>query len=212
MKLYLIRHGETDWNKARKIQGQVDIPLNEFGIHLARETRDGLAAVHFDRCFSSPLERARQTAEIILERQAPVPLVNDERIEEMAFGAYEGKRIERQYAEVPAEFDYFFDAPERFRPAPGGEDFAALKRRTGDFLTELYQHREYAAENILITTHGAALAALLNNIRGADLKHFWGSGVHRNCAVTTVAVEDGRPVILAENIVYYKDKIAPWKR
>ena len=68
MKIYFVRHGETDWNKERKIQGQVDIPLNEFGRHLARETAKGLRDVPFDVCFTSPLGRARETAEIILQR------------------------------------------------------------------------------------------------------------------------------------------------
>lgn len=58
MKLYMVRHGETDWNKARKIQGQVDIPLNEFGRHLAIETGKGLADIPFELCISSPLLRA----------------------------------------------------------------------------------------------------------------------------------------------------------
>ena len=73
MKLYIVRHGETDWNKARKIQGQSDIPLNAFGRHLARETAKGLADVHFDLCFTSPLSRAKETARIILEgRDVPI--------------------------------------------------------------------------------------------------------------------------------------------
>ena len=67
MKIYLVRHGETDWNKERKIQGQVDIPLNAFGIHLAEETAKGLRDIPFDICFSSPLGRAKDTARIILE-------------------------------------------------------------------------------------------------------------------------------------------------
>ena len=73
MKLYIVRHGETDWNKARKIQGRSDIPLNEFGRHLARETAKGLADVHFDLCFTSPLSRAKETAQIILDgRDVPI--------------------------------------------------------------------------------------------------------------------------------------------
>ena len=58
MKLYLVRHGETDWNKVKKIQGQVDIPLNQFGKHLAEETAEGLHDIPFDLCISSPLSRA----------------------------------------------------------------------------------------------------------------------------------------------------------
>ena len=58
MKLYIVRHGETDWNKERRIQGQADIPLNGFGRHLAEETGKGLSDIAFDICISSPLSRA----------------------------------------------------------------------------------------------------------------------------------------------------------
>lgn len=60
MKLYLIRHGETDYNKMKRNQGQIDIPLNEYGRELARKTREGLAEVPFDLCLCSPLSRARR--------------------------------------------------------------------------------------------------------------------------------------------------------
>ena len=89
MKLYLVRHGETDWNKVKKIQGQVDIPLNQFGKHLAEETAEGLHDIPFDLCISSPLSRAYETARIILEGR-DVPIITDARIGEMAFGEYEG--------------------------------------------------------------------------------------------------------------------------
>ena len=73
MKLYLVRHGETDWNKVKKIQGQVDIPLNQFGKRLAEETAEGMKEIPFDLCITSPLSRARQTAEIVLGgRKVPI--------------------------------------------------------------------------------------------------------------------------------------------
>ena len=68
MNLYIMRHGETDWNKLGKLQGSVDIPLNEFGIDLAEKTRDGFRkeGITFDKVFSSPYVRARKTAEIMI--------------------------------------------------------------------------------------------------------------------------------------------------
>ena len=62
----MIRHGETDWNKKRKLQGQVDIPLNEFGKLLAKETAPALADVPFAVCYTSPLKRAAETARLVL--------------------------------------------------------------------------------------------------------------------------------------------------
>ena len=87
MKLYLIRHGETDYNKQKKNQGQIDVPLNEYGRELAVKTREGLFNIPFDLCLCSPLGRARETAELVLEGRN-VPVIIDERIIEVSFGSY----------------------------------------------------------------------------------------------------------------------------
>ena len=67
MIIYMMRHGETDWNVHHLFQGRTDIPLNENGRKVAEWTRDGLKDVHFDVAFCSPLSRAKETAQIILE-------------------------------------------------------------------------------------------------------------------------------------------------
>lgn len=209
MKLYIVRHGETAWNKARNIQGQADIPLNEFGRMLARKTGAGLADVHFDLCYSSPMSRAKETARLILAGST-TQIIEDARIVEIAFGEYEGRCCSKSGWNLPEEFRFFFDEPDRYRAPEGGEDFAQVKKRTGDFLQEIYEKKEYQKYNILIATHGAALAGLLNNIRGKSLAEYWGEGVHKNCAVTEVEVTDGKPKIISENVVYYDDEVEPW--
>lgn len=210
MRLYMIRHGETAWNKERRIQGQADIPLNEFGRMLAEKTAKGLSDIRFDICYTSPLFRARETAALILAGRQ-VPVIEDDRIAEMAFGEYEGRCCSRVGWNLPEEFRRFFDAPDRYKAPDGGENFAEVKGRTGKFLEELYKKEEYQKSNILITTHGAALAGLLNNIKGKSLAEYWGEGVHKNCAVTEVEVTGGKPVIISENVVYYDDEVEPWE-
>ena len=209
MRLYMVRHGETDWNKARRIQGQVDIPLNAFGRHLAEETGKGLTDIPFEVCISSPLGRAVETAELILEGR-DVPILTDRRIVEMAFGVWEGGCCSEAEWDLPQEFRYFFEAPERYQAPEGGEDFYMVRKRLEDFLTELYQRKEWQDKNILITTHGAALCGILNVIKDKPVSAYWGAGVHKNCAVTEVEVKDGVPVILSENYAYYKDEVKAW--
>ena len=187
MKLYLVRHGITDWNARKKIQGQVDIPLNEEGKRLARETAEGLSDVPFDLCISSPLCRAKETARIILRNRKTL-ILEDPRIMEMAFGEYEGKCCSKEGWDVPESFHRFFDDPAGYQPPEGGESFEDVKKRTGEFLESLYKKDAYQELDILITTHGAALAGLLNNIKNEPLSCYWGSGVHRNCAVTEVEI------------------------
>lgn len=209
MKIYFVRHGETDWNKERKIQGQVDIPLNEFGRHLARETAKGLKDVPFDVCFTSPLGRARETAEIILQGR-DVPILEDKRILEMNFGVLEGKCCSKEGWDVPDSFQMFFDDPVHYQAPEGGEDFQAVRKRTGDFLNWLFAQEQYRDSTVLVTTHGAAMAGLLNNLKKKPLAEYWGVGVHKNCGVTEVDVTDGRIDIISENKVYYTDVVKPW--
>lgn len=209
MKIYFVRHGETDWNKERKIQGQVDIPLNEFGRHLARETAKGLRDVPFDVCFTSPLGRARETAQIILQGR-DVPILEDKRILEMNFGVLEGKCCSKEGWDVPDSFQTFFDDPVHYQAPEGGEDFQAVRKRTGDFLNWLFAQEQYRDSTVLVTTHGAAMAGLLNNLKKKPLAEYWGVGVHKNCGVTEVDVTDGRIDIISENKVYYTDVVKPW--
>ena len=199
MKIYIVRHGQTDWNKARRIQGQVDIPLNEFGRHLARETARGLRDVRFDACFTSPLSRAKETAQIILAGR-DVPVIDEPRLEEMSFGVYEGKCCAGDNWELPENFHRFFDGPDRYEAPEGGESFGQVRDRTGAFLEELARRSEYADGQILLATHGAALAGLLCYIRRAPLADYWGVGVHKNCAVTEVEAKDGSFRILSETV------------
>ncbi len=209
MKLYFVRHGETDWNKERRLQGQVNIPLNEFGRILAIKTAKGLADIKFKVCFTSPLSRARETAELILADQN-VPIIDDVRITEMAFAELEGKRCSKDEWEMPEGFQKFFDDTEHFEPVAGAESFRDVRKRAGDFLEWLYVQDEYQDSNILITTHGAMLAGLLNYMKEESLSKYWGVGVHKNCAVTEVEIVNGKPVIISENQVYYDDEVKDW--
>ena len=89
MKIYLMRHGETKWNKRSKLQGQVDIPLAPKGIEQAEMTSEGMKDIPFDHIFSSPLKRAYKTAQVV-RRDRPIEIVRDDRLKEMSFGTSEG--------------------------------------------------------------------------------------------------------------------------
>ena len=102
MRLYIIRHGETEWNKEKRMQGQRDIMLDQEGIRLAALTGKGMQDVPIDIAISSPLLRAKQTAQLVLANRA-VPIITDERIQEMSFGDWEGESISDSKV-VPQEF------------------------------------------------------------------------------------------------------------
>ena len=85
MRLYMVRHGETDWNKAKKVQGRADIPLNAYGRELAEKTAEGLRGISFDLAYTSPLSRAKETAQIVLQGRK-IPLIEEPQIQEICFG------------------------------------------------------------------------------------------------------------------------------
>ena len=210
MKIYMIRHGETDWNKARRLQGQVDIPLNEFGRKLARETAPILSRVPFDVVYTSPLKRAKETAEIVIGGR-DVQIIEEPRIMEMGFGEYEGLCCKGEGFNIPdPQFQNFFLAPEKYHPPKGGESFEQLSERLNDFLQELYHNSELENKTILLSTHGAALCGILRLMKNAPMKQYWGRGVHKNCAVSIAEEFDGKVTILEEGVVYYKEQVADW--
>ena len=122
MDIYLIRHGETDWNRMKKLQGTTDIPLNAYGIELAEKTAEGLKDVPFDRIYTSPLIRARKTAEII-RRDRPIEIIETDGLKEISFGDYEGLcYLPDNYTIPKPGFRKFFDDPEHYDTPPHEEN------------------------------------------------------------------------------------------
>lgn len=201
MRLYLLRHGETDWNKARKIQGCTDIPLNDYGRELAQKTGEGMKDIPIDLVITSPLIRAKETAQLVMQgRDAEV--VENPRIQEMNFGEYEGRPSDEE--PTASILRAFFKNPGAYPPPEQGESIPELLERTGDFLKELFENLELQDKNILVSTHGAAMTGLVNNIKGQlEVNDFWKKGVPPNCAVTIVSVEEGKATIVEENHIYY---------
>lgn len=203
MKIYIIRHGETDWNVVKRLQGRSDIPLNEEGRRLARVTAEALTDIPFTRIYTSPLLRAKETA-MIIKGNRDIPMIEDERIQEISFGIYEGCYCSEEHYTIPdLDFIRFFKQPEQYAAPEGAEEIETLCNRTTDFLQELVHTTAYQDDTILISTHGAALRGLLSTINMNGIAEFWKGGVHKNCAVTILEAADGRIKLLEEGRVYY---------
>lgn len=210
MRLYIIRHGETDWNKEQRLQGKSDIPLNEFGRYLARKTAEALQDVEIDHIITSPLKRARETAEIIKVGRH-IEMQEDARIMEIGFGIYEGLCCKGENYNIPdCDFEWFQSKPESYKAPEGGESFQELRDRTNIFLEELLQQSAYKDKTILISTHGATLSGLLANIKKYPIEKIWAGGLHKNCAVTIIEAGEGEPKILQEAVTYYEEEAETW--
>lgn len=203
MKLYIIRHGETSWNKQKKMQGQRDIMLNEEGIRLAELTGEGMKDIGIDFVISSPLMRAKQTAELVMAGRE-LPMITDRRIMEMSFGKWEGECVLDSKV-VPKEYlDKFYNDPYHCPKAPGGEDFHDVLKRTQDFYQSLILNQAYQNASILISTHGAAGRCFVANFF-EDKEDIWRGGIPKNCAVCIAEVKDGKGTLLELDKLFYDE-------
>lgn len=201
MKLYLIRHGETDWNKMRRIQGSANVDLNEYGRELARITRDALKGIPFDAAYTSPLNRAKETGEIILGRRN-LKLFEDSRLAEMHFGTYEGAK-EADLRKNGDDFLNAFDCPEQFHGKGGSEKHQDVIERAQDFMKDVILPGEGQYEHFAVFSHGALIHAMLTSIYQRQIKDFWHPPGQLNCGVSTIEVHHGICRVLDESRIFY---------
>ena len=182
--IYIIRHGQTEKNKANVLQGRSDISLNDTGRQQAVEAKLKFDArgIRFNKVFTSPLIRAVQTAEIIAEG---VPQTVDGRLIEMDYGPYEGMDLRFPAPEVLEFFKDFVH-----NPAPEGmEPLQDVVTRLGAFLEDI--RREAECGNILISTHAIAMKGALEYLTPDSHGSYWSKYVG-NCAVYCADVTPDR--------------------
>lgn len=198
MKLYIIRHGETEWNKVKKLQGQSDVALNEYGRELARITAEALKDTVFDEIYSSPLSRAFETADII-KAERDISIQTDERLKEISFGVFEGVPSDQ----LGEQFSNFFFAPECYVPAEGGESYEDLCLRAGAFLEDVIYPQKNTDKSILIVAHGAMNKALMLHLNNVTIKDFWKGEFQKNCCVNLYEITEDACKVIYEAKVYY---------
>lgn len=187
--IYIIRHGQTDLNVKQVLQGRSNAPLNATGVAQAEEAAARFQArgITFDRVYSSPLQRAIQTAECIAGGCA---IHVDERLIEMDYGPYEGMSLTDPAPEVLTFFSDFVH-----QPAPHGmEQLAEVVHRLGAFLEEL---KKDADGNILISTHAIAMKGALEYLTPDANDSYWSRNIG-NCSVYQTEVVSGTYLIPTE--------------
>lgn len=170
-RLWLVRHGETQWNSEQRMCGHTDIPLAESGRAQAHWLAQRLQHEQISAIYSSDLSRAHETAAIIATKQAQaVPVHISPAWRELAFGDWEGltyTAIAEQFADQLG----FFTDPEHVTP-PGGESLAQALQRVQPALAALLTPQP-SQGGIVIVSHGGLLRALLCRILGLPLSHQW---------------------------------------
>jgi probable phosphoglycerate mutase len=188
--IHLIRHGETQANRDGVFRGRGEVPLSPAGLKQARELRSHFAALGVQRVFSSPLQRATQTAAACFPGRA-VEL--QELLNNLDLGRWSGRRKKEIAAEEPELWRRWLEEPERMS-FPGGESLAAMKARTRHFNRLLAEAGE---ERIAVVSHRSVLKALLAEALGLGGKWFW--KFHLDNASVTVLLHDAtRGFVLAK--------------
>ncbi len=183
--IYLIRHGETDWNLQGRIQGTTDVPLNDTGRQQARAVGRYLAdRQDFERMYTSGLTRAAATGEIIAEH-VDTPMVRDDRLREMDFGAWEGLTADELEKEFPSALRRVRSDPVN-TPRPGGESTAEACDRILECMEDIAEETD---QRCLVVSHGGVLRALITHLLGMDLRHRYRLSVD-NASISVVEFRD----------------------
>ncbi len=144
----LVRHGETEWNQQRKLQGHLDSPLTDSGINQARLLALQLANQNINSIFTSPLKRASDTA-LIINQSLNKSISTDERLKERHFGDWQEKYFD-ELTHLP-DFEFIFQKSEHHAP-PNGESGIICANRMEQALIDIA--KQHLGKNILIVSHG----------------------------------------------------------
>lgn len=149
MYMFIVRHGETEWNRIGLVQGRTDNELNANGIEQAKRMADVFSGMQFDALITSPLKRTKETAYYLCAHAQIREEKEDERLIEKDFGICDGRPIEERH-------QYYPDGH-----APQEESFQLVRKRMKEAVTE---YAEMYHNHILIVTHGCAIAALVKEL------------------------------------------------
>lgn len=180
MRVWFVRHGETEWNRTKRYQGHSDIALNERGRRQAQEAAQALAAEPLQAVYSSDLVRAVETARAVAAPHG-LEVRTLPGLRELHFGLWEGLRYEEIMARWPEQLQQLYDHPESGE-APEGEGFAALAGRAWAALADI-SRRHGPDEAVAVVAHGGTIRVLLCLLRQWDLGRLWELSVEHAAAL-----------------------------
>lgn len=171
LRWFLVRHGETEWNRVGRAQGQADPPLNQEGREQAEAVAARLAPVAFEAAYSSDQRRAAETALPVM-RGRDTPIVRRRDLREKSFGEWEGMTYEDLQLRYPAMLEELFDERPAFAP-PGGESDLELFARAAGAAARIAGRHAGTDGNILVVSHGGTLRAMMVSMLGLPVESMW---------------------------------------
>jgi len=196
-KFVLIRHGQTYWNQKKKMQGQVNIPLNETGRQQAKKLAEELKEYDFQICFSSPLDRAYDTAKAVVgDRQ--IEMIKHELLIEQGYTVCEGQWQPLVYRLPFCRMRHYVSHPEKYVPPIGAESMSDMVERGGCVLNALLAPAAENYDTVLVGAHGVIICAMLNWLEKTPIERFW-DNVLKNCGYAVLEYADGKWSILEKH-------------
>ncbi len=187
--IYLVRHGQTEYNSKQILQGQCDSPLTELGKEQARKAAIELKDHDFTICYHSPLGRTTATSEIILEYHNTEKMPVDD-LMEIDLGTWEGMKIDLEDPELKG-FMTFWKSPSKYTAEEnGGEDFKRLAQRMYSCI-ESIKEKHSDDEKILLVSHGAAIRSFINPIAGRKIDDFWADPQTEPASISIIRWDSG---------------------
>lgn len=201
--LYITRHGETQWNVEKKMQGWQDSPLTEPGVRQATWLRDALQSVQFETIYSSPSPRASKTAEILRDQRACEVIRHDD-LREIFMGDWEGQAQQDIQQRDSTSYTAFWETPHLYAPENGGESFYDVQKRVLPFLDLIVAEQE--GKTLLIVTHTVVLKIIMSHFEGRPLAHLWQPPYIHPTALCKVVIENQHASIeLAGDTSHYQE-------
>ena len=201
--LYFVRHGETEWNREKRIQGRLDSNLTETGIRDAYLLSEKLKSVPFKEVISSPSKRTVHTASI-LKNHRSIPFRTDERLMEINLGPWQGKTIEEIEKEDPERYHCYRYQPSLYT-CNKGENFHNVKERLLNFLEDI--EKKHNEGNVLIVTHGMVLKTLQTICKHLSIDEIWAEPWIEGTSLTIVKTNNGKRELIVEGDVSHKKEI-----
>lgn len=202
MKIYIIRHGETQWNTERRMQGWGNSDLTELGTSQAKLLGKSLANIDFDQVITSPLGRTLETTKLIVGNR-DLDVVINENFKEMGFGPWEGENPNVLKEQYPDQYYNFWHQAHNYGTIEGGESFVGVQKRIAKGMEHILDtHGGNPDSKILLVTHGMIIKLLLLHIKGLPLEKLWDSSVVHASSLTIVEVDgEGNMTVVVENDV-----------
>lgn len=192
--IYIVRHGQTEWNLLGKTQGHGNSDLTPKGIEQAELLADSMTKYPIDYIYSSDLGRAYQTAEII-GNKLNIEVERTEALREMNFGTWEGRIIKDIIEEDPELYKMWRNEP-HLAKIPQGETLSQIKERTDAFIKEI--NEKYDGKHIVLVTHSLCARIMLLSFLDSDVKNIYRIN-QANTALNIIELRDYGPVVMKMN-------------